>query len=359
MIVDKGITKEQSKALQGLAILMMLYHHLFSTPEALGISYTSLLNINGINVELKMAWFFKLCVGIYAFVSGYGLCKGVMARDFGNDSFVGRLKKDYIFVLKKLLSLYTQYWLVFVFFVPIGFIAFGKQFVLSEFILNFLGVESTYNGAWWYMLQYLKMLLFFPILDCLFIRVKDLKNKLSWIITYALIIVVLVGMFVGMRDVFVSLESFMGEPFLMCFIVGYILARFHIYELCRIMIPKDILYFLGVLGLILVIVVRVKIAKDASSVGLDFIFVPVLAFGFSLLMDTFKKVSKFFMFFGGLSTYMWLTHVFFYDHYAKKLVMLSRFSTGIFVTLLILSFLAAIALEKVYAFLSSKIVKKH
>ena len=39
--MKNGITKEQSKMIQGLAILMMLYHHLFSTPEIFGIEYFS------------------------------------------------------------------------------------------------------------------------------------------------------------------------------------------------------------------------------------------------------------------------------------------------------------------------------
>ena len=39
--MKNGITKEQSKMIQGLAILMMLYHHLFATPEIFGIEYFS------------------------------------------------------------------------------------------------------------------------------------------------------------------------------------------------------------------------------------------------------------------------------------------------------------------------------
>ena len=70
--MKNGITKEQSKMIQGLAIIMMLYHHLFATPEIFGIEYFSLLNIGGINIEQKMAWFFKICVGIFAFMVGYG-----------------------------------------------------------------------------------------------------------------------------------------------------------------------------------------------------------------------------------------------------------------------------------------------
>lgn len=344
-ILKNGITKEQSKALQGAAILMMLYHHLFSVPEALGTPYYSLLNISGINIELRMAWFFKICVGIYAFVSGYGLCRGV-TRD--ENSFFGSLKKEYAFVLRKLFSFYKQYWLVFVIFVPIGFIFFGKQFVLSEFILNLLGISSTYNGAWWYVYQYLKMLLVFPVMDCIFFWYKDKKQRLFQGVFYLVIVGALVVLYVGNRVAFSSFLEYFRPPLFLCFFAGYILSRFSVYELCAKIIPERLLYFLGVLGVILVIAARVKIAKDATSVGLDYIFVPVFAFGFSVIMILLPRLQKFFGFFGGLSTYMWLTHVFYYDHYAKGLVMLTGTSTGIFLTLLALSTVTAMALRALW-----------
>lgn len=339
-----GITKEQSKALQGAAILMMLYHHLFSVPDMLGEPYFSLLNIGGVNIEIRMAWFFKLCVGIYAFVSGYGLCRGV-TRD--KSSFWGNLKKEYSFVLKKLLSFYKQYWLVFVIFVPIGFLFFHKEFQFSEFLLNLLGIKSTYNGAWWYVYQYLKMILVFPLVDSIFILFDKWEQRfIQWGYVGA-IIAVFAWMYVNEANAFSQLLEFFRPPLFLCFLAGYILSRFSIYELFSKIIPEKILYFLGVLGLLLVIAARVKVAKDATSVGLDYVFVPVLAFGFSVIMILLPKLMRFFCFYGSLSTYMWLTHVFFYDHYAKGLVMLTHTSTGIFLTLLAFSTLAALALNKI------------
>jgi len=341
-ILDKGITKEQSKALQGAAILMMLYHHLFSVPDALGTQYYSLLNIGGINIELRMAWFFKLCVGIYAFVSGYGLCRAIK-RD--KDSFIGSLRNGYICVFKKLFSFYKQYWLVFVIFVPIGFVFFNRQFVLSEFLLNLLGISSTYNGAWWYVYQYLKMLLIFPVMDCIFIWFKDRKERYYQWAFYAAVIAMLIALYVINRMAFTAFLEYFRPPLFLCFFAGYIISRFSLYELCCRFIPQKLLYFLGILGVVLVIAARVKIAKDATSVGLDYIFVPVFAFGFSVIMILLPKLKKFFCFYGGLSTYMWLTHVFFYDHYAKGLVMATHTSTGILLTLLVLSTAAAMALS--------------
>lgn len=346
--MDKGITKDQSKMLQGIAILMMLYHHLFSTPEALGIDYSSLLNINGINIELHMAWFFKICVGIYAFVSGYGLCRSL--RTLTNKKKLNNvsLPNNYMFkmrmILGKLLSFYYDYWLVFFVFVPIGFIFFNKQFDIKEFLLNLIGFSSSYNGAWWYVLQYLKMLIVLPFIDLLFTRFESKRYRIQWLF-YVVLCVLFILLFRFLYPIeFGRFIEFFQPAFFLCFIIGYLISRFDIIEFLYKYLPNMLLSILGIIGLILVIVVRVKIAKDASSAGLDFIFVPVFLFGVIILMNYFTKISKVLLFFGKYSTYIWLVHVFFYDHYAKKLVMISKQSTIIYLTLLLLSTISAILL---------------
>ncbi len=76
-------------------------------------------------------------------------------------------------------------------------------------------------------------------------------------------------------------------------------------------------------------------------------FVPVLVFGFVILIELIPLLAKFFAFFGQYSAFMWLTHVFFYDHYTKALVMFSRVSIGIYVTLVLISLTAAYVLSKI------------
>lgn len=350
--MKQGISKDQSKQLQGLAILMMLYHHLFSTPQALGIPYKSLLFINNINFELKLAWFFKICVGIYAFVSGYGLCRSLLINDFKNriceSSFLNAIVKEYKFILKKLKSFYMQYFLVFIVFVPIGFIFFNKGFILSEFLLNLIGIKSTYNGAWWYVLQYVKMLLLLPIIHMFFIIFnKPSQNRIK-VILYSCLMIVFLFLFFGFKNIFWNILNFFQISFLLCFIVGYLIARLQIIEYVYKILGDKIPYVLGFIIFVLVIFIRMKIAKDASSAGLDFIFAPALAYGFLCIIHIFKHVGKLFSFLGKYSTYMWLVHVFFYDHYAKRFIMLTGFSTTIYLTLVLVSLISAIILDTIF-----------
>ena len=48
-----GMTKKHTQMLYGIAIAMMLYHHLFCIPSRLNCNYFSVLG----NIELKLAWF--------------------------------------------------------------------------------------------------------------------------------------------------------------------------------------------------------------------------------------------------------------------------------------------------------------
>ncbi len=358
--MKEGITKKQSKILQGLAILMMLYHHLFSTPEALGVPYHSLLKFGSINAELHMAWFFKICVGIYAFVSGYGLCRSLCHKTKA-EGFFSSLKEDYGIVLRKLLSFYLSYLLVFVIFVPIGFLFFGKPFRAGEFFLNLFGLSSTYNGAWWYVRLYFLMLLTVPLVNGLFtVFDKKEQNRIKYLF-YGVLALILGGSYFlpfspePAGNLLLALMDLFQPAFYLCFLVGYLLARFRVYEFCYDLFTHEknplrdkgerILSVLGVLAFFLVIVVRVKMAKDASSAGLDFLFVPVFVFGVLKITDMIPVVGTVLTRFGYLSLFIWLTHVFYYDHYAKGIVMMSHLSLGIYLTLLAMSTLTAIALN--------------
>lgn len=89
------MTKFHSGVLYGLAAIMMIYHHLFGVPEMLNCKYNSLLSVilwGGVPLEQIIAWFSKICVAIYAFISGYGLCKSANKQEYKN--FFLRLQND-------------------------------------------------------------------------------------------------------------------------------------------------------------------------------------------------------------------------------------------------------------------------
>lgn len=192
--MEKGITKQHTQMLYGVAILMMIYHHLFLDPTRLSVKYFSLLSgsMLGRSVEQNIAWFCKLCVAIYAFISGYGLYRSATGSRIEQPA--GRVKANYYYVINHILVLMKKYWVVFFLSLPFVMIfEFEKPLVeeLDYLIFGLFGLSSKYNSAWWYLSQYIFMLLLYPIIDFIFLSRKNTKNKIVNFMMY--IVLILIG----------------------------------------------------------------------------------------------------------------------------------------------------------------------
>ena len=157
--------------IQGIAVLLMMYHHFFLDPSELAISYG--------NIELvkQTAWFGKICVGMFAFVSGYGVFYGFSALK--REQFFTTLRGNYRKTFVRMLRVFGKYWYVLFIFKGIDFIIRKEMFYPVEFWENFFAIKVTYNGTWWYMQQYVLMMLLAPLLHLLlepFEKRNDGKN---------------------------------------------------------------------------------------------------------------------------------------------------------------------------------------
>lgn len=143
------ISKYDSLGLKGVAVLLLLFHHFFA--GALG----------SVGVAVSIS---KVCVALFVFLSGYGL-----SASTPNDiTFVQ-------FLRKRIPSLMSTYWVIFILFVLIGVIshtrtlhvAYGEA-PYSKLALEFLGLHEFfyghgYNPTWWFMsLILLLYVLFLP-----------------------------------------------------------------------------------------------------------------------------------------------------------------------------------------------------
>ena len=66
---ELNFTKEHTKIAKGVAILLMLTHHLFAFPDRIHLDqgYISLFSIGGNNIEFIMGVFGNICVSMYIF----------------------------------------------------------------------------------------------------------------------------------------------------------------------------------------------------------------------------------------------------------------------------------------------------
>ena len=146
------MSKENTNVVKGIAILMMLCHHLF-------------LDDTKFSEELcSIASFSKVCVAVFIFLSGYGMGIQWPEKDY-------RKKVRYIF--RRFFKFYLNYWTIFLWVIPLGVlifersldIAYGNQSnILWNFLLDFWGLKGfdSYNTTWWFNKVILCLWLLFP-----------------------------------------------------------------------------------------------------------------------------------------------------------------------------------------------------
>lgn len=175
----KELSLQDSNILKGLAILLMLIHHLFYVQNGLYNDIFIFVTKDGVNHYLvqEIGIFSKSCVAIFVFLSGYGLMLQTENKGLGS------LKSFYFRRFKKL---YLNYWLIWIIFVPITIFAFGYTFrdayqnrIALNLLTDILGVHTLfipnsdtycYNPTWWFYSCIIVLYVLFPFVY------KTLKN---------------------------------------------------------------------------------------------------------------------------------------------------------------------------------------
>jgi len=143
-----------TNVLKGIAICLMLWHHLFfSHNDAL---YSDIHIVGEYYLVNQIGIISKVCVTIFLFLSGYGLM--IQAESKG----IGRLKDFY---LRRFKRLFLNYWFVWLIFVPISYFCFDMTFeksyrqnvtlqlvsdVMEIHHLFFPTKMPSYNPTWWF-----------------------------------------------------------------------------------------------------------------------------------------------------------------------------------------------------------------
>lgn len=312
--MEDGITKKQSAILQGVAILMMVYHHLYS----FAVEYESLLPFMQVDTVQRIAWFCKLCVAIFAFISGYGMY--YVMRGQSGERFGGRVLTEYGGVLLRILRLYGKLWLVLAVYMGIFFGILRQPFMADQLLGNLTALNPTYNGAWWYVEQYAKTLLALPLLDLLLTHFEQpVERRKKWIFFLVLALLGAGAALTGrlwqpaLWELLLAVIRSMRISFLLISVVGYLTARYALYQRADRQLRR-----LGgwapvcvsVVLLVLVAVLRVSLAVDAAYAKVDFLLTPFLVYGLLTLLAHTAPLCAFLAWWGRQSTYIWLVHGF-------------------------------------------------
>ena len=106
-----SFSKEDTKVVKGIAICLMLYHHLFAYPHKIleGIGFVSLYSFGETTLSTYIGQFGRICMPMFLFLSGYG-------------TYLSSQKTGDITSLaaKRIKGLYTAVWQVFFLSLPVS-----------------------------------------------------------------------------------------------------------------------------------------------------------------------------------------------------------------------------------------------
>ena len=330
------MTKDDSKVLYGLAVLLMIWHHLFKTPGSLEcdvITIGSILSLK-VNYTMYIAWFGKICVAIYAFISGYAM------------SIITRNKKNKVSAsIKQVKKLYFKYWIVFLGIIVL-FSIFGYKKITFDktFLLNLVAVKFDYNGAWWYVRNYVLMILLFPLLEKFIMLLKN--KKLTLAISSVIALIWIGGGYCVHNGVIAKSLTSVTLIYLGIFIEGIIAAQFDLIKsLCKKLDDRRILLFV----FILIISVRMAVVRTAGDCSVDLLLVlPFVCCVKVFFNKGSKTAKKAIQFIGENSTYMWLVHGFFFEiPFLRYCITRCRMAVFIYLEVVTLSLVASLILTTI------------
>ena len=298
---------KMSTMLKGLAILLMVIHHSFGFSDdwLKQFDYSS-ISILGEPINEWIRWSTKICVAIFAFVTGY-------AYFFNKTPTIK-------YGLKKIWGLLKTYWFIlFVIFVPLAIYVGAEKVNLKVIAYNIFGLDKCLIPFAWYVYFYIILMLAMPfirkcfngrwmsdfiipvaIFACLYnlLEMTKFSKDLRWIK------VVLTNIFL----------------FMPCVIYGFLFAKYKVFDkLDKHFKPK---YMWQALLVIIIIFGCSLTWHYVKGIDLYTIYAPILIYEFMIIMNNLKHnwIPKIFEFLGKHSLNICFLHALFLSKYTRELM---------------------------------------
>lgn len=298
--------KTESQMVAGIAILLMIWHHLFSYPNWLidGISVNSALGKYVNYIVWLTARIGNICIYIFAFQSGYSIYQ----RSDLYDTIRKRTARIFSFLF--------SYWIVCVFFWVIGWFFNENLPTPTAALLNMFGLEVGFYADWinvifaWYVLYYILLIAAYPILNRCFRTKSIMVISLS---TIGCLCIPLVLSHYGITGYWTPFAaSLMG-----IFTSKYKLFE-HLDNTLNKYSKKIWVCLLALCGVISVRVILLYIQSHFDYNSLFAVFASVceglIAFAFIYVLISFMNnickpwISRILCFLGGISMFLWFLH---------------------------------------------------
>lgn len=341
--MSKGLTKTDSLCIKGIGILIMLFHHLYCDTErfeGFAIDFSPF----GQDLVVSVSLFCKICVSLFAFITGYGLLKSVSKIDFNR-------KNVFTWSTDRVIKTMSGFWFIYILAFIVCMIINGRPlevyFSGSKLrgvlyvVLDFLGLANlfdtpTLNGTWWYMSAALIFIILVPI-------VYMVTRKIG----YLPVIVVIAAL---PRLLKVGYPGGVNAySFILVMVFGMMFSEYNVFERISNILPKNkalnyIVPFLvfGAMSALCYLLFRVYPQHEGWE--FNFAVVPVIIICFvRYCVIRIPGVKQALCFFGRHSMTIFLTHTFIRYTYLNEFT----YSFGSFILIYIVLVADSLALALV------------
>ena len=342
MIISKNdeFSKTHTQVIKGIAIVMMLIHHCFLDEGrygGMGVIFKPFSE----ELTVLLAAFFKICVGIFVFITAYGIT--MKMKKMSKEYDISR--KDQIkMTINRYISLMAGFLFIFVISAIFCFImdkghlkAYANDNVLNEiqyFILDGLGIASlfgtpTLNGTWWYMSLAIVIIALIPL-------IIKMYNKYGFIVSSVVIFFV--------THTF-AIDNFNMTRWIFTVLLGIVVAdknilvrlkNLKLFGIKNTNINKCIKFVINTAILVLLVYLRQKMDDTLFEFKDGFIPFFVIYYCYEFITPL-KYVSNVFAYLGKHSMNIFLLHTFIRSTYFKSFTYSFKYPLIIVLVLLILS----------------------
>ena len=329
------LSKRETSELKGIAALLLVFLHLFNTRDYSKIQ--SILIIGNVPIEYYISLVSEECVAMYLFCSGYGLA----TIDKNID-----IKDNIIRILKLLIN----YWIVLIGFVIVGYLLENENYPGSskEFLMNFLLLSKSYNGAWWFLQTYVILVLLSKSI------INIVKKNNTIVIFFISGLIYFFGVLQSVKGIInigdnellnIMLNTIIN--FAICqfsFIVGIIFIKENTISNIRKKLEEK--KYTQILSYILIL-----FTFSINVIIENWIIGPITAILIIITYSIIKldnRVELFLSYISTHSTNIWLTHMFFYMIFFSDLVYAPKYSILIFIWLMVLCIATSYIINTIY-----------
>lgn len=322
------LTKQDSKMAQGIAIIGMVMLHLFCRKE--NLPYSVNIFIGEIPLLYYFGLFGDICVPIYCFTSGYAQGHLIISesQEYRKNS------------LKRVAKLILHFWLILIIFSVVGLLVGDKNIPgsIETFLGNMFLYRLSYNGAWWFLVTYLLLLVICPLIWKL---IENIPSYIILAMSGFIYFVAYIFRFVYLLEMKSETAGWIWNQLILLgtsqlsFVIGMIFYKYHVVDSLRekLEILKLRKWYIGFLPFLMFIL---------HCIEESLIIAPITGIVTITCFHLWKKgtwTTKIFSFLGRHSINIWLIHMFFYNTLFEKFIFKLKYPICVFVGLLIICIL--------------------